>query len=62
MRPIKHLTAQARLPLSKATEASASRPFRFDSTGAAASPLFFVGSPPNRPIVIWYGEDLSECC
>jgi hypothetical protein len=58
MRPLNHLTEQAKFSFSEANEATPrghSRP-NPSPGGLAAS---YVASPPSWPIVIWYGEELT---
>jgi hypothetical protein len=62
MRQVKCLTEQAVTPVSEAGEARPSRVYSFRNVFSAASPQSLVAVCPNRLIVIWYGEELTESC
>ena len=60
MRPLKYLTGQAEFAISEAGKAKRRAAFSTWIGLAAASPQSQVAVCLNQPIVIWYGEELTQ--
>jgi hypothetical protein len=60
IRPLKYLTEQAEFLSTKPVRRKRLATFPICMCLAAASPQSQVAEWPHRPIVIWYGEELTQ--